>query len=214
MRAALAAVLALLAGPAIAEQQAAGGACVTLGKPGADDRFHYRRSDANAALRYSLQWHEYTDRTARFSVRGSAGNEDVVNSHRVVDDVTMIESTTSSGPKGSHRTTFSPRAMGEPLFRVCAGRSWRIPPVSVTNDAGGRRHTAPMPGGKMEVVSLRETITVPAGTFECVHYRRTLDVQGGPSVDDYWRSIRHGVVVRQVSRLPKWTSTMELQSID
>jgi hypothetical protein len=61
--------------------------------------------------------------------------------------------------------------------------------------------------GTLAIVAIPESVTVPAGTFETVRYTRTMATPVGPSVDEYWRSIEHGVVVKHTSTLPGGAAT-------
>ena len=54
---------------------------------------------------------------------------------------------------------------------------------------------------------------MPAGTFDAVHYTRTMATPVGQSVEEYWKSIEHGVIVKHVSTLPAGAATEVLVSI-
>jgi len=54
---------------------------------------------------------------------------------------------------------------------------------------------------------------VPSGTFDTVHYTRTTTGARGAIVDEYWKSIEHGVVVRHLSAVAGVKLTEELQAI-
>jgi hypothetical protein len=54
---------------------------------------------------------------------------------------------------------------------------------------------------------------MPAGRFDTVRYTRTLKTPGRTSVDEHWKSLEHGVVVKHVSTLPTGTSTDVLTAI-
>ena len=193
---------------------AAAGGCVEFGKPKPTTTYVYRRSDSSGPVtQYSHRWTEFTaERTSVSVVRGKV-NEVVANRHKIEDDVTMIAATASRSSSGASRTDFRPAMTGDPMFRACAGRTWNIKAVAATYTAGAQVSTAYTYAGTMRIVSLRETVQVPAGRFECVRYTRTLATPTGPSLDEYWKSVEHGVVVKQVSKVGGWTSTSELTAI-
>ena len=222
-----AAVLAglLVAGVLTAWSRAAhaqtAGDCVTIGKPASSTDYNYERRDSSGTVtQYTQRWEEVTDtgarlRATRRDARGVTTTELIQNEHHIVDDVGVIEVTTTSdaGGRVTGRTTFRPGAMGDPAFRACAGRSWSIPAVTATYASGQRTTSAQTYAGTMTIVAVRESVTVPAGQFDAVRYTRTLAAPTGRSVDEYWKSIEHGVVVKHTSQLPGWTSTETLQSI-
>jgi hypothetical protein len=207
-----AAVAVALLQPAVTH--AAAPDCVDFGKPKPTTTYVYRRGDSNGqSSQYSQRWTEFTAERASVSVARGKVNEVVANKHRIEDDVTMIAATATKTSNGSHRTDFRPAVMGDPMFRACAGRTWKIKAVAATHTAGAQVSTAYTHAGTMRIVSLRETVKVPAGSFPSVRYTRTLSTPTGPSFDEYWKSIEHGVVVKHVSKLGNWTSTEELQAI-
>ncbi len=199
---------------AAAEPKLAPDSCVEFGKPKPTATFSYRRSQSPGGVtQYTHRWTEFTpERSSVAVVRGKV-NEVVTTRHRIEGDVTMIIATATRASDGDSRTDFRPAAMGDPMFRACAGRGWKIRAVAATYTAGARVTTASTYAGTMRIESLRETIELPAGRFQCVRYTRTLATPTGPSHDEYWKSIEHGVVVKQVSRLGGWTSTSELVAI-
>jgi hypothetical protein len=212
--AAAAACVLQLASAADARAANATADCVDLGQPKPTTTYVFRRRESNGhSSQYSQRWTVFTRAQSSVSVARAPVTETVVNQHKIQDDVTMISSTTMARPGGAARTTFRTAVVGDPLFRACAGRSWKIAAVVATHTEQGRVSTADTYAGLLRIVALRETIQVPAGTFECVHYMRTQQTPAGPSVDEYWKSIEHGVVVRQVSRLAGWSSTADLISI-
>lgn len=189
-------------------------ACATFGKPKATTTYVYRRSDSNGTVaQYTHRWTEFTPERASVAVVRGKVNEVVTNKHRIQDDVSMIAATASRTSTGSSRTDFRPAMMGEPMFRACAGRAWKVKAVAATYTAGSQVSTANTFPGAMKIVSLCESVQVPAGRFDCVRYTRTLATPTGPSLDEYWKSIEHGVVVKQVSKVGGWTSTTELTAI-
>lgn len=211
----VAAAASLLAATGAHAQVAAATAnCVVFGKPKPTTTYVYRRSDSSGPVtQYSHRWTEFTAERASVSVVRGKVNEVVVNQHKIEDDVTMIAAMVSRSSSGTSRTDFRPAMTGDPMFRACAGRTWNIKAVAATYTAGAQVSTAYTYAGTMRIVSLRETIQVPAGRFECVRYTRTLSTRTGPSLDEYWKSVDHGVVVKQVSKVGGWTSTSELAAI-
>ena len=61
--------------------------------------------------------------------------------------------------------------------------------------------------GGLEIISIREKTTVPAGTFDTVHY-----VRNTQSVDEYWKSTLHGVIVKHIGKVHGITVTETLTS--
>jgi hypothetical protein len=209
-----AAVAALPATGARAQVAASAADCVAIGKPKPTTTYMYRRSDSSGPVtQYSHRWTEFTAERASVAVVRGKVNEVVTNRHKIVDDATMIAATVSRSSSGTSRTDFRPAMTGDPMFRACAGRTWKIKAVAATYTAGAQVSTAYTYAGTMRIVSLRETVQVPAGRFECVRYTRTLTTPTGPSLDEYWKSVEHGVVVKQVSKVGGWTSTSELVAI-
>jgi hypothetical protein len=214
-------LLALAAAPFSTDQplsdaqaaKSSGGDCVTFGTPKPTTTYVYERRGAGPANRYTHQWREFTNTLARVAVVRGPVNEVVVNRHTIVDDVTVIDSMTSAASTGNSKTTFTPGVIGDPMFRACAGQSWTIRAVRATYEGGGRNSSANTYPGTLRIVSIRESVTVPAGTFPSVHYTRILSTPGGQSVDEYWKSIEHGVVMKQVSSVAGSTSTAEVQAI-
>lgn len=129
----------------------------------------------------------------------------------------MIEQTTQSGTDASgpfrNTTTFRPAIAGDPAFRACAGRSWRIVSVTATNVSPRGSYTAKSDAGELRIVAVHEPITVPAGRFDTVHYTRTTTSPIGRVTDEYWKSTEHGVIVRHRSTLPGATVSEELVAI-
>ena len=190
--------LALLgARPVVAEVAANAADCVRFGTPKPTATFVFRgRSSPGGSEDRSERWTEVTGTIVRVSVARGKVNEKVVNRYRLRDDVSWIDSTTSSVSGVTSTTRFRPAALGEPHTRACAGRTWKIPAVAATYESGARVSVATTYAGTLRIVSLRESVTVPAGKFDCVHFSRTLATPTGQSVDHYWKSIEHGVVIR------------------
>lgn len=191
--------------------------CVTIGKPNPSMGYIYQhRESAGAVTEVMQQWEEVTETGSRVRVTRGTSVQIQVTEHRIVDDVSVLESMTSMSASGgvTSGTVFRPGAVGDPAFRACAGQTWQIPAVTATHASGqGPSASAPTSAGTMKIVAIRESITVPAGSFDTVRYTRTLATPGGQSVDEYWKSIEHGVIVRHTSALPGWTLAEELKAI-
>jgi len=196
--------------------------CVDIGKPKPTLGFTYRYRDSRGgASEYTARWDEVsaTGSRVRTTRRGAGGSSTSVqvNRHRIVDDLSMIEQSTQSGSDASgpfrSTTTFRPAIAGDPAFRACAGRSWRIASVTATNLSPRGSYSAKSDAGELRIVALRESTTVPAGRFDAVHYTRTTTSPVGRVTDEYWKSIEHGVIVKHRSTLPGATVSEELVSI-
>ena len=98
--------------------------------------------------------------------------------------------------------------MGDPAFRACAVRTWKIPAVTALFQSGTLKVTQQTPAGSLRIVAIRERVTVPAGTFDAVHYIRT-----SQSADEYWKSIDQGIVVKHIGKVNSVTITETLTSI-
>ena len=103
--------------------------------------------------------------------------------------------------------TYSPGAIGDPAFKACAGKTWQIPQVNATSRSARGSFSLKTDPGTMTIVSVRESVTVPAGTFDTVHYTKTMNSGRGQLVDDFWKSIEHGVTVKRASRQPGSVAT-------
>jgi hypothetical protein len=213
----------LAAGLADAQGVARGGAgdCVTLGAPKPAVTYTYVRSEPRgASVEYSNQWEQVTSAGSRVRTERAGrggGTSSNVSRHRIENDISIIEQTTSNGTDArgtfSSTTTFTPGIVGDPFGRACAGRSWPIAAVSATNRSVRGTFTTKSDAGELKMLGLRETITVPAGTFETIHYARITTSPRGTITDEYWKSIEHGVTVKHESRLMGLTTTEVLQSI-
>jgi hypothetical protein len=210
----VAAVLA--APPALAQGVRQAGDCVTIGKPRPTAAYTYERTDQRGTVtEYTRHWDELTATSSRQRMLRGRSAITMVTEHRIEDDVSVIDVVTSSDPggAGNSRTAFQPGAVGDPAFRACAGRSWAIPAVNARHSFAQGEHSAPTYAGTLRIVAIRESVTVPAGTFQAVRYARTMATPVGQSVEEYWKSIEHGVIVKHVSTLPDGGSTEELVSI-
>jgi hypothetical protein len=207
-----ASILATITGIALAMHESAAGAdCVTIGKPRPTVSYTYQHSESTGRRsQYTQRWEELTDTVGRVRIVSPRGTEIQVNSHRIVDDVAVLDRTSKLAVGGSviESTTFRPGLVTDPAFRACTGSSWPIPAVTVSFQSGQTRASAPNPAGTLKIIAIREPVRVPAGQFDTVHYIRT-----SQSRDEYWKSIEHGVIVKHVGTLPNFVVTEELLSI-
>ena len=206
----------LAAPPALAQGVRQTGDCVIIGKPRPAAAYIYERTDQRGSVtEYTRHWDELTATSSRQRMLRGSSAITIVTEHRIEDDVSVIAVVTSSDPggAGNSRTTFQPRVVGDPAFRACAGRSWAIDAVNARHSFAQGEHSAPTYAGTLQIVAIRESVTVPAGTFPAVRYIRTMATPVGQSVEEYWKSIEHGVVVKHVSTLPGGDSTEVLVSI-
>lgn len=201
--------------PAMSDLQAGraakAGDCVTIGTPKPGAVYHFTRTQSNGVTtQYSQQWESVTPTGSKLATDGPAGKQILVNEHRIVDDVAVLDRSSKQTPQGGviESTSFKPGLLSDPAFRACAGQNWTLPPATATFQSGQRTFTAKSPAGSLKIMGIRERITVPAGTFDVVHYIRT-----SQSVDEYWKSTEHGVVVKHVATLNGVTITETLTSI-
>lgn len=190
--------------------------CVTIGKPKPSAAYTYERTDARGIVtEYTRHWDELTPTRSRQRTVHGGSAITMVTEHRIEDDVSVISAIASSDPRGAgnSRTVFQPGVVGEPTFRACAERAWPIPAVTARHSSPQGEHSASTYAGTLRVMAIRESVTVPAGTFQAVRYTRITSTPAGQSVEEYWKSIEHGVVVKQVSTLPGAASTEVLVAI-
>lgn len=200
---------AAVAAPMSAVQVAAAPKCVTIAKPSPSKAYTYQHSESTGKVTERTEQWERVDATGfRERVTTAAGVQLKVNEHHIVDDVAIIDKSSTQSATGGpiDSTTFVPGLVGDPAFRACEGKSWPIPSTKATYNPGA--HQATSPAGTLTIVAIHEKMTVPAGTFDTVHYKRT-----SQSVDEYWKSIDDGVIVKHIGTLPTFTVTEVLQSI-
>ena len=193
---------------------------MALGTPNPSLTYTYIRTERGATVEYSTQWEEVTDtgsrqRTTRAGRGGGTSNN--VSRHRVENDVSIILETVQSGTDGSgpftSTTVFEPGVVGDPFGRACAGRSWPIASVTAINRSARGTFSAKSDAGELKMLGIHERVTVAAGTFDTIHYTRTTAGARGTIVDEYWKSIEHGVTVKHQSTLIGMFTTEVLQSI-
>ena len=203
------------AAPAVADLQAGRAAkpgdSVAIGTPKPGAVYHDTRSQSNGTTtERSDQWESVTPTGSKLKTTGPGGTQVLVNEHEIVENAAVLKRTSRQSPAGAvvESTSFAPGVLSDPAFRACVGQNWTLPPATATFQSGQRTFTAKSPAGSLKIVGIRERITVPAGTFDVVHYIRT-----SQSVDEYWKSTEHGVVVKHVATLNGVTITETLTSI-
>ena len=181
--------------------------CVSIGTPKPTLSYTYRYGDSvGGSSEFTDRWEEFTKTGSRLlTTKTSPKGSGVLTSttqHRVVDDLLILDSRTQTGTDAGNRvdnsTSYQPGVVADPAYRACAGRTWPIPAVVVTSQSAHGRFSAATPEGTLAIKAIRESVTVPAGRFDTVHYTRT----GGQSVDEYWKSIEHGVTVKRTHTMP------------
>jgi hypothetical protein len=189
------AIAALLI-PRRALQQASTGDCVTIAAPQPAKVFSYEHSESSGRTTTTTQqWESVTPTGSREKITGPAGTQIQVNTHRIVDDVAVLDRSEKLNANGGliDATSFNPGLVSDPTFRACAGRTWTIGAVTATyRAASGQGGTAQTPSGVLKILALHEKITVPAGTFDTVHFQRATT----QATDDYWKSAEHRVIVK------------------
>ena len=191
--------------------QGRSGDCVVIAKPKPEAIYTFRHVESTGnSTQTTQQWESVTEEGSRVRITGPSGVITQVNEHRIVDDVMVLHRSTKLDANGqpSESTTFRPGIVGDPAFRACAGRNWRIVPVTATFQSNRTKATSATPAGTLRIVALREKVTVPAGTFETVRYVRT-----SQSTDEYWKSLEHGVIVKHTASLRGGAVTETLISI-
>jgi hypothetical protein len=202
------------AGPVIVAGSAQRGSasdCVTIAAPKPTATFVYQHTEPGGrATRVSNTWDRFTENGSRLRADGPAGVFIQVNAHHIENDVVVLDGTSKLGPGGNpiDSTTFRPGLIAEPASRACAGQSWQIPSVTATFQSSETNTSAATPAGTLKIVAVHERVTVPAGTFDTVHYVRT-----SQSIDEYWKSIEHGVVVKHTGTLPAGAASEVLLEI-
>jgi len=195
-----------------AAAQVRGGNCVAIGTPKPNVEYSYRLTDSRGTSSdFTTVWDDITATASRSrTTRGRGRAIESVLRYRVADDVSVIEETTQSD---AGTTTFAPGVVGDPFGRACAGRSWPIASATATNRSARGTFSTKSDAGELKMLGIHEPVKVPAGTFDTVHYTRTTTGARGTIVDEYWKSIEHGVVVRHLSAVAGVKLTEELQAI-
>src|SRR5262245_11684785 len=181
--------------------------CVTISPAKLNVQYSFRYTDSAGTISASsIEFLAISDTSVRLRLTqvGRSGATEAVSetTQRVVDDLVVTDRVVSTGvnPSGSFRTTvtYQPGMVGDPASRVCSGRTWTIPAVTVSTAAtSGRSSETKTDAGSGRMVSVNESVTVPAGTFLTVHYEKTFTTaSGGRIVQDIWQSITDGVTVK------------------
>ena len=206
----------LSAGQSQAPAAVASTNCVDIGAPKPSQTFAYRYSDNTGSAEYTNRWQEFTPTGSKLlTIRtgANAGQGTYTSKHKVVDEVFVLEASAASGTDGTgaytNTMTYSPGTIGDPAYRACEGKKWTVPTVSATLTSMQGSFSTKTESGTLVIVKVRESVTVPAGTFETVHYIKTM----GQAVDDFWKSIEHGVTVKRNGRQPRGIATEVLTGI-
>ena len=174
--------------------------CVTIGRPNPKKTYVMNHAESTGALTTVSQVWERVDETgSRLKWTGPKGSWLQINEHRIVDDVAVLDRTSKLGLNEVmiEATSFSkPGLVSDPAFRACSGRTWQIPAVLASFQSSSVKVSSQTPYGTLRIIAIRERVTVPAGTFDAVHYTRT-----SQSVDEYWKSLEHGVVVKHLAKV-------------
>ncbi len=185
------------------------GNCVTLGSPKPTLNYTYRYSDTSGSAEYSNRWDQFTPSGSRLVTTrtgANAGQSTYVSTHQVVDDVFVLDASTASGTDATgvftNSMTYTPGAIGDPAYRACEGRTWKIAPVNAAMKSMQGSFSTRTDPGVLTIIKIHESMTVPAGTFDTVHYVKTMNSGRGQVVDEFWKSIEHGVTVKRNSRQP------------
>jgi hypothetical protein len=185
--------------------------CVTIATPRSTLGYTYQHIESTGRKSvYTDRWESVTETGSRVRTTRGGAVTIQVNRHHIADDVAVLDESRQVNARGGviQSTKFRPGIVSDPAFRACAGRSWRVPAVTASFRSMQNSTSAATPAGTLRIVAIRESVTVPAGTFATVHYVRT-----SQSVDEYWKSIEHGVVVKHVGKLPGATVTDVLTAI-
>ena len=200
--------------PAQSPSPAPAGNCVAIGSPKPTQSFTYRYADKSSAAEYTNRWVQFTPTGSELvTTRVGVGQSTYTSKHKVVDDVFVLEASAASGTDGgggfTNTATYTLGTIGDPAYRACEGKSWTVPSVNATITSMQGSFSTKTDRGTLVIVKIHESVTVPAGTFDTVHYVKTM----GPVVDDFWKSIEHGVTVKRNSRQPLSIATEVLASI-
>lgn len=196
--------------------------CVSIGKPKPNLSYTYRQTESGGnSSAFTDRWEQFTTTGSRLlTTKSSSKGQGVLttaNRHRVVNDLLILDHSTQSGTEGGVRinnsTSYEPGVVAEPANRACAGRTWPIRAVNVTSQSAQGRFSGMSDPGTLKIIAIHESVTVPAGRFDTVHYKRTMNSAGGPVVDEYWKSIEHGVTIKRVHTMPGRAVTAILHAI-
>lgn len=187
----------------------ASGNCVTLGVPKPTLSFTYRYADNTSSSEYTNRWDQFSPTGSRLITTrtgANAGESTYISKHQVVDDAFSLEASTAVGTDANgvfnNSMTYTPGAIGDPAYKACEGKMWKIAAVNATMKSVQGSFSVKTDPGTMTIIKIHESMTVPAGTFDTVHYMKTMNSGRGQLVDEFWKSIEHGVTVKRNSRQP------------
>jgi hypothetical protein len=196
-----------------AQNSAAGANCVALGAPKPALSYTYRYTDTQGSTEYTNQWKQFSATGSQLLTTRANGRSTYVSKHSVANDLFVLESSVASGtdPGGAFNNsmTYSPGAIGDPAYKACEGQTWSIPAVKATSASAQGSFSTTTDPGTLTIVKVHESVTVPAGTFDTVRYRKTM----GKVIDEFWKSIEHGVTVKRNSAQPGGIATEILIAI-
>lgn len=199
------------------QAQAPATKCVTLGAPKPAVLYTYRYADTSGGVEYTNQWKQFSATGSELVTTRMNGVSTYVSRHSVANDVFVLESSSAAGtdPGGPFNNTmvYTPGAIGDPAYRACEGQTWQIPVVSATSKSARGTFSFKTDPGTMKIVSINESVTVPAGTFNTVRYTKTMNSGQGQVLDEFWKSIDHGVTVKRNSTQPGSVATEVLVAI-
>ncbi len=196
--------------------------CVSVGKPKPNLSYTYRQTESGGnSSAFTDHWEEFTATGSRLLTKKSSsrgqGIITTVNRHRVVNDLLILDSSAQTGTDGGvrvdNKSSFQPGVVADTANRACENGTWPIRAVTVTNLSAHGRFSAMSDAGTLKIIAIRESVSVPAGKFDTVHYKRIMKTARGPAVDEYWKSIERGVMVKRVHTFPDGGVTATLQAI-
>jgi hypothetical protein len=195
----------------------ASASCVDLGAPKPTLAFTYRYSDASGSTDFTNRWKQFSATGSELVTTRATGQSTYVSRHRVSDDVFVLESSSASGTDAdgpfNNSMTYTPGTIGDPAYKACEGKTWSIAVVNATSRSMRGSSSAKTDPGTMKIVKIHERVTVPAGTFDTVRYVKSMNSGRGQVVDEFWKSIEHGVTVKRTSRQPGSVATEILVGI-
>lgn len=196
--------------------------CVSIGKPKPNLGYTYRQTESGGnSSAFIDRWEEFTATGSRLVTKksGSRGQGVIttVNRHRVENDLLILDHSTMTGTDGGVRidnsSSYEPGVVADPANRACENRTWPMRAVKVTSTSAQGRFSGMSDSGTLKIIAIHESITVPAGKFDTIHFKRIMNTARGPAVDEYWKSIEHGVTVKRVHTFPGGGVTATLQAI-
>jgi hypothetical protein len=190
---------------AVAVQAQPTGNCVTIGEPNPKLNYQYRYTDSSGGKsEYTNRWEQFSRTSSRLITTRANGKSEYTSQHQIVDDMLLLDSSlsvgTDSGGPFRNEMTYKPAAMGDPAYRVCAGKSWAIPAVTVNGRGRQGSFSTRTDPGTITITAINESVTVPAGTFQAVRYTKVTKGRA-TAAEEFWKSIEHGVSVKHTYRV-------------